>query len=641
MLVSALLLCALAAQSPDAPPTSLVLGRVVDAATGRGIAGAILALTGSALPPRSRDTAPRVMTNADGQFVIRGLRRGVLFLNVTRPGYLDATNEQRRPMGSTQPLEIEDGQRLTNIVVRMWRPGIITGTVVDEAGEPLIGVNVQAYSATLVAGHRRFDPGAMRATDDRGQYRISGLVPGEYAIAVATSNVSVPASALDMFFGGDAPPRTRTDVSREMGTIGAAVVPPGSALALSSGDQVMTLPPGSAAPAVRADGSLLVYPTLFYPAARSVSQATLVAVRSGEERSGVDLQLMPVAAVRVSGTVVAPDGPASYTAVRLLPVPSDRLRAPVHTAATVTDDAGNFTFPAVPAGQYVLSVLREPRTPADPGADAVPLIQSGGLSIRPALRAAPGTVVPEPPPPDPTWYAQMTLVVGNRGLSGILVPLQPCPRVSGRVEFDGTSDRPTSRQIQNIRIALEPADGTDLPLNLSFETGRPGGDGLFRTSGVPPGRYFVRVTNAIEGWAFRGAFAGGRDLADTPIDLQNDLTDVALTFTDRPSGIGGVARAGQEPDPGAIVIAFPVDASAWIDNGASQRRLRTSRARKDGTFTFPWLPPGEYYVVAVHEDTIGEAYDPALLQSLATTAQQVRLVDGERKVVNIRTVGIR
>src|SRR5947209_9710707 len=74
---------------------AVVLGRVVDAGTGRPIAGAIVTLFGSAAAPRSvrglpSTAAPRVMTNAAGQFVERGLRRGTLFFVVTKGCSQDA-----------------------------------------------------------------------------------------------------------------------------------------------------------------------------------------------------------------------------------------------------------------------------------------------------------------------------------------------------------------------------------------------------------------------------------------------------------------------------------------------------------------------------------------------------------------------
>lgn len=81
MLLALTLALASAAASPpqatSAPAPSLVIGRVVDAMSGRPIAGAIVTLSGTAAAPDPGAAArPQLMTNAAGQFVVRGLRKG-------------------------------------------------------------------------------------------------------------------------------------------------------------------------------------------------------------------------------------------------------------------------------------------------------------------------------------------------------------------------------------------------------------------------------------------------------------------------------------------------------------------------------------------------------------------------------------
>src|SRR6185312_16974227 len=175
-----------ASQAPSTPQPGLVLGRVVDATTHRPIAGAIVTLFGSAAAPvgRGSSSPPHVMTNANGQFVARGLRQGTLFVTVTKGGYLDATNAQLRPKGSAQPIRVGEGERITNVEVRMWRHAVLTGTVIDEAGEPVVGAHVQGFRREFVGGRPRFVPGVTAGTDDRGIYRLAGLAPGEYKVVV-------------------------------------------------------------------------------------------------------------------------------------------------------------------------------------------------------------------------------------------------------------------------------------------------------------------------------------------------------------------------------------------------------------------------------------------------------------------------
>lgn len=647
MLPLALLVLAVAAtaQPPadDARP-SLVAGRVVDASTGRPIAGAVITPAGSAvvLPPTAT-VPPRVMTNANGQFVIRGLHTGAVVLTATKGGYVNATYGQRRPGGTAQPVPIAPDTRVTDLELRMWKFGAIGGTVLDESGDPVVGTRVASYMRTWIAGRRRYTAGPTAVTDDRGVYRIAGLTPGDYVIAVPSTQTAVPSEVMDSFFGGtplgDA---KRMQLSRELNAIGSVVAPSGSQFAMNIAGQTMTLAPGTLAPAATADG-VLVYPTLFYPSAATAAQATAVAITSGEERSNVDLLVRPARGVRVSGTLIGPEGPAETTGIRLTPVGGDELLDQLDTATAITNAAGQFTFPAVPSGQYVLRVLRLPRPPADPdGTTRVSVRPDGSMTIS----SAPSTTGPPPPPPipkDATLIAQLPIAVGDRDVTDMIVTLGVAPRVSGRVEFDGTIEHPTTESLTGLRITLDPADGSRLPdATLAFQTGRPDEKGEFTTYGVPPGRYVIRVSPIPAGWFFKGAMFQGRDVADTPLELESkDVSGIVITFTDRPSSISGTVRGADGPDPTAIVLAYPIDSSIWSSSGALSRRMRTARAAKDGTYALTALAPGEYYVVAVQEDLVGEWQDPALLQALTRVARQIRVVEGERRTQDFTAAQIK
>jgi hypothetical protein len=642
MFAACSLLLALAAVSPAvgstaATSSSLILGRVVDADTGRPIAGAIVTLFGSAA-----STHPaRVMTNASGQFVARGLRQGTLFFVVTKGGYVDATFGQRRPGGSAQPLPIGEGQRLTNIDIRMWRHAAIAGTVVDEAGEPIVGARVQAYVRSYVAGCPRLLPDRVAATDDRGMYRLAPLMPGSYQVAVVSTQVALPGAVVDAVLQRTTLGGMRAVVSRDAGTIGAAIAPSGTPFTLTAGAAAISLSPGTATARAERDGSLIVYQTTFFPSATSAAQGAIVTVRSGQERAGVDVQMWPARARRVSGTILSPLGVGDHVVVRLVPAGEDLLPE-LEAAATMSDAAGAYTFPAVPPGSYVLQILRTPRSPeADEDGSRVTIVRTGAVSV--SSSAVPlGPPAPPPPiPADATLCARVAVGVGDTDLTGLAVPLRPAPRVSGRVEFDGSGERPDATTLANVRIVLDPADGSPLPEGLGHVTGRIDATGQFTTFGVPPGRYLIR-TSGLSDWFFKGALFEGRDVADTPIDLgYADASGVVILFTDRASGIAGIVRDRQRPDGGAVVLAFPTDETQWSAAGSQPWRIRTARASDDGTYLFPVLPPGEYFVIALHEDVMETYQDPEFLRSVSRAATRVQVIEGERRTQDLRTVTLK
>jgi protocatechuate 3,4-dioxygenase beta subunit len=643
-----LLLIVVLAQIPDTP-SAVISGRVVDAGSGRPIAGAVVTPAGSALPPPlPTDSAepPHVLTNANGLFAIRGLRAGSLVLTATKGGYVNATRGQRRPAGSAQPLPIKDDDRLNDVEIRMWKQAAITGAITDEAGDPAIGTRVHAYQRSYVAGRPRFNSAGGGITDDRGVYRIAGLTPADYIVAVEFTQTSVPAEIMDAFFTG--PPITdekRRELSRELNDIGSAIAPSGSGYAMTVGGQTMTMPIGTLTPIAGGTADVKVYPTTFYPAAPSAAQAVVVPLKSGEEHGAVDIQVQAVRAARVSGTIAAGAAPVSTTAVRLVPAGNDPLVESIETAATVTDAAGGFTFPAVPPGDYVIRVLRLPRPPAsaDEGPQTIVSPSAGTVTISGGVRTSGAPPPPPPIPTDATLCAQVPLSVSGRDISDLVIPLTPAPRVSGRVEFEGTSDKPSSSSVVGIRILLNPADGSRLSdRTLTLQTGHPDENAEFTTYGVPPGQYVVSIAGAPAGWTLKGVAYQGRDLADTPVDLETkDITGVVITFTDRPSAIVGVVQGPRGPDPDAVVLAYPTDPDEWAASGGVPRRLRTARADATGAYSITGLPPGEYHVIAVKEDTIGDWQDPALLQALTQYAQQVRLVEGDRRNITLGAAEIR
>ena len=95
-----------------------LVGSVRVDGTAEPIPGAIVTLFGSAAVPlasgsgRPASSLPHLMTNGDGQFVARGLRKGTLFVTVTKGGYLDAT-KARTMLGWTPRFTLDAGLRAT------------------------------------------------------------------------------------------------------------------------------------------------------------------------------------------------------------------------------------------------------------------------------------------------------------------------------------------------------------------------------------------------------------------------------------------------------------------------------------------------------------------------------------------------
>jgi hypothetical protein len=176
------------------------------------------------------------------------------------------------------------------------------------------------------------------------------------------------------------------------------------------------------------------------------------------------------------------------------------------------------------------------------------------------------------------------------------------------------------------------------PFGLAVRPGRADETGAFKTYGVAAGRYVVRVSGVPQGWTLRSVTVEGRDVSETPIDLRTtDVANAVVTFTDRPTTLTGSARsASGNADADAVVVVFPADSAGWSDYGANSRRIRSTHAGRNGAYTFTGLPPGEYHVAAIHDETISQWQDPRALEDLARSGSLVRLAEGDSRTQDVK-----
>lgn len=617
-------------QGPNTKPMEvgggLIVGRVVDGVEGSGVSGAIVTLTLAGFTP------VRVQADSDGRFAFRALPKGSFNISTSRPGYVDGAAGRTRPGGPGGGVTLTDDQRMGDVEIPMWRFAAITGTVLDENNEPLVGVQVRVLRRDYVAGRRRLTLGATDTTDDRGHYRISSLQAGEYIVAVPI----IARQSLDQMLGGLREGMPLPAGGGGGGTMMAIRVEATASAASAGAPFVVSSMDGAAPPAgMTEDGLPLTYQTSFHTGAVSAARATPITVTHGEERTGIDFTMVPVRAVSISGTVTAPEGPASNVQLQLVPADADEVVSPIETATTNSDGDGNFTFAMVPAGQYTMRALRQSRS----GGETFSFSSSEGNATMVVRATTERLAQAAPLPETPTLWAEMPVGVGARDLANVGVSLRTGLTVSGSVVFSGSAAQPTPEQRANLSMSLEPADGRTAGLTAMVR-GRVDANGTFTTMGVPAGKYILRVSGAPQGWTLRDALHAGRDITSTAIELDGEgATGVVLTFSDRPTELNGTVReSGGNADARASVIVFPTDPTMWMDTGSQPRRLRQVRAGQDGRFTVGGLPTGDYYVIAVEDSAIASWQAPEFLNDLARSATQVRIGEGETRTQNLTTV---
>jgi hypothetical protein len=159
-----------AAQQPAPTPfDDTIRGRVLNEA-GQPISGVSISLNviGGSLGQRTN-------TDSEGNFKIQGLEGGIYRLYLYATGYVTQS-----PNSSSPTYRPGDKVELT-----MIKGAVITGTVMNISGEPVVNVQVRAYQVRDVDGNKvefSYSPQSV-FTDDRGYYRMWSLRPGTYVVA--------------------------------------------------------------------------------------------------------------------------------------------------------------------------------------------------------------------------------------------------------------------------------------------------------------------------------------------------------------------------------------------------------------------------------------------------------------------------
>jgi hypothetical protein len=275
--------------------TGVIRGRILDAATGRGLPRAEV---------RAGPNAPQfpdnriVLTDGDGRYEIKGLPAETFVINVSKTNYVRAAWGAERVEGPGKRIALADGQVLEKMDVRLARAGVITGKIVDEFGDPVTDVFVTAMHYQYVQGSRRLiQAGRGGSTNDIGEYRIYGLSPGQYFVS----------ATLRTFNGMNTDTTDRSS-----------------------------------------------YAPTFYPGTGDVGGAQRLTMAPGQTSPGINLTLLPIQTARIRGIALDADGrPLSNAMVNVM----QRIGSAMvgNSGAPVLPD-GKFTLNLTP-GDYMLRVF--------------------------------------------------------------------------------------------------------------------------------------------------------------------------------------------------------------------------------------------------------------------------------------------
>jgi hypothetical protein len=142
--------------------------------------------------------------------------------------------------------------------------------------------------------------------------------------------------------------------------------------------------------------------------------------------------------------------------------------------------------------------------------------------------------------------------------------------------------------------------------------------------------------NPPAGLQLKSIEIGGVDVTDLPFEVNGNISDVVMTLIDaQPASVTGTVK-GLTPRDQLTTLVFPSDQRLWADPEAAFRRFKSAPVGRDGTFTAAQLPPGDYLLALVSDLDAVDWQEQSRIEVLARTAQHVTVLDGEKKVVEVK-----
>ena len=134
----------------------------------------------------------KTVTDHDGYYRVSNLSAGAYEVYPSAPAFVIADNNNQK----NKTVIVAEDEPVENINFSLVRGGVITGKVTDADGRPLIQQQVYLFRADALDQQQGQPPRTMytsnaATTDDRGIYRIYGLVAGRYKVAAGRAEEGI------------------------------------------------------------------------------------------------------------------------------------------------------------------------------------------------------------------------------------------------------------------------------------------------------------------------------------------------------------------------------------------------------------------------------------------------------------------
>ena len=596
------------------PGTATVEGIVTILGTSDPVPGAVVEMRKTECG-RTGGESLSATTGADGRFSFKEVRAGNWCIGAAKAGgaLSPAEYQQRGYKSRGTAIPIADNQQVRDIRIMMPRTGGIAGRVLDSDGEPMGHARVQAMEAFYQNGEKRLYTLNVVQTNDRGEFSLYWLPPGEYYVSAVPED---PARQNVMF----------------------SVSPPGI-----GGHRSDAMPPVVTRKNLP-DGSFTeeVYRAVYYGGGTDPQRAQKIEVRPGTSSNielsfaGARTQSFHIRGRALNGVT---GQPAEGAQVRLFP--KDWTATAIVPYGRV-DKTGNFDIGGVAPGSYALFAAASTRDPNAPNPAQLQGLQAAQIQQMIAQGINPGGQIP--------IGARVPVEMSNSNLENISVNLLPGGVLVGEFVFEGdlaTKLTPQQKSSLRVSISRQPdIPGAALGGQSNGGIANNATDTSFRMQSIFPGEFRVMVSPFINGFSWtpqtlpdplgtmfvKAIRYGNVDALSDGLRLESHNPDQRLQIVLANGGKldGAVTNERNEPMANVKVVLVPDFALRSHDE-----LYRNAVTDASGKFKIQGIPAGDYRVFAFEDIADGAWQDVEVLRPVEGRGKPVRITEGGQTAVEV------
>ena len=517
-----------------------------------------------------------VKADKNGRFVFAKVPPGAYRIVVNR-----TTSFVSGPLHENS-IHANPGESLRDLRIEVTPAASISGRIVDSHGKAAAGAVVRAITASYENGRRilgpsRFGVGIVSTAlaNNRGEYRIDGLRPGQYFLSANSSSNSIGSATLG--FGG-------YGIGGFLGSGGPAWcdanLPAVNSLGISSLPAIVAGP--TRAPS-------------FFPGVRDPSEAVAINVKASVPLDHADFRV---------------EDPSESRTTSIKGVVID---------AALEKRAENVEV-------WI--------TPVDGGSDTC-LLQSKNGSFE-TVNMRPGIYIVSANIETPSRLAGRTIVDTTRNLArNVTIPVAPLFHIHGHIVVDGNSPAAGTPDLSSYFVSLQSEPAVNSARLTYAAVAR---DGTFDIQSLMGWDYRVSLRTPEPDTYVQSIRLGSADVLSSGFRLENQPdADLEIVIRRDSGAVAGVmstaAAAARSPGDPMRVVLVPDSGQRFRPDS-----YRVVALNQKGEFEMAGIAPGTYKLFAWQEVTDGAWSDPQFLRLYEDQGTPVCVSSGETAFATIKPI---